>query len=250
MAEATFRFYEELSDFLPQDRRKRDFVHRFEGTPAVKDQIEALGVPHPEVDLILVNGEPVGFEQKMADGDRIAVYPVFESIDISAIGRLRPEPLREARFVLDVHLGKLARLLRLLGLDVCYPRDVDDPELAEISASQQRILLTRDRRLLMRSKVTRGYCPRSDDAVEQAREVVRRFDLEGAVRPFTRCLSCGGRLAPTDKDSLMEFLPEPVLRLNETFSICMACRQVYWPGSHHQQLRRRVREILAPDDTH
>src|SRR3989338_9144205 len=115
MSRAHFRFYEELNDFLPPERRKTTFTREFRNRASVKDMIEALGVPHTEVDLILVNGASVDFSYLVQDGDRISVYPMFESFDIRPLVHLRPRPLREPKFVLDTHLGKLAVYLRLLG---------------------------------------------------------------------------------------------------------------------------------------
>ena len=156
MGRATFRFYAELNDFLPPEKRKRDIEYEFFGTPTVKDAIEALGVPHVEVDLVIINGVPVDFSHHLRDGDRVAVYPVFESLDISGVSRLRPKPLREPRFVADVHLGKLVRILRLLGIDVIQPSNPADEELVRISRKEGRILLTRDRHLLKHGKLTHG----------------------------------------------------------------------------------------------
>ena len=132
---ASFRFYEELNDFLPRENRKRAFDYAFNGTPAVKDAIEAIGVPHTEVDLILVDGVSVGFAHLLQGGERVAVYPTFERLDISPLNRLRPQPLREPRFILDVHLGKLARYLRLAGFDAAYGDEADDAAIAARAAA-------------------------------------------------------------------------------------------------------------------
>ena len=122
MNRAHFRFYEELNEFLPHHKRKTEFVYHFHGAPSVKDAVEAIGVPHVEVDIILVNGISVSFSRKLSDGDRISVYPVFESFDVSAVTHLRARPLREPRFILDVHLGRLAKYLRLCGFDTLFSR--------------------------------------------------------------------------------------------------------------------------------
>ncbi|MGH8501124.1 MAG: Mut7-C RNAse domain-containing protein [Gammaproteobacteria bacterium] len=156
MASAHFRFYEELNDFLPPGQRKVGFEYAFAGRPAIKDVIEALSVPHTEVDLILMNGESVDFSAPLMDGARVSGYPMFEALDITRVSRVRSRPLRASRFVLDTHLGRLARYLRLLGFDTWYRNDYDDAELARICQSEQRILLTRDRELLKRSVVTHG----------------------------------------------------------------------------------------------
>ena len=134
----TIRFYGELNDFLPLERRQRDIAVSFVVAPSAKDSIESLGVPHTEVDLILANGVSVDFGYRLADHDRISVYPVFERLDIGGVTRVRPEPLRRISFVADAHLGALARRLRLLGFDTLYDHDWPDDVLALTSATQRR----------------------------------------------------------------------------------------------------------------
>ncbi|HOB53320.1 MAG TPA: Mut7-C RNAse domain-containing protein [Acidobacteriota bacterium] len=240
---AEFRFYEELNDFLPPARQKRDFTYTFHGRPAVKDAIEALGVPHPEVDLILVNGESVDFGHPLGDGDRVSVYPVFESLDIAGATRLRPRPLREPRFILDVHLGRLARHLRLLGFDTRYANDAADAAIAAAAARERRIVLTRDRGLLKHGAVTRGYWVRTTAPRAQAAEVIRRFQLEARLHPFTRCLECNGVLRPVDKAAVANRLPSCARRLHDNFAECPGCRRLYWPGSHHRRLAEFVTQL-------
>ncbi len=247
MVEATFRFYAELNDFLPEERRQREFTYEFSGSPAVKDAIEALGVPHVEVDLILVNGRSVPFSYRLQPGDRVAVYPMFESLDISPLTRLRPQPLRRPTFVADVHLRKLARLLRLLGFDVVFRDDADDPELVELSVREGRILLTRDRQLLKHGALTHGYFVRSERPVEQAREVIRRFDLAGQVRPFTRCLECGGPLERVAKEQVLERIPPRTAAWLDEYVLCQGCGKLYWRGTHYGRLEHLVAEVLAPE---
>lgn len=196
MHQCEFRFYEELGDFIAPQLRKRSFVHRFDGTPSVKDRIQSLGVPHTEVDLILVDGEPVPFSHRLAGGERVAVYPMFERFELGEGNRLRPRPLREPRFVLDVHLGRLASYLRLLGFDTLYRNDYDDEELLAVSRAQHRILLTRDTGLLKRSALTHGAFLHATDPRRQLREVLDRFQLDARIAPFTRCARCNGSVDP------------------------------------------------------
>ncbi|MEJ2722847.1 MAG: Mut7-C RNAse domain-containing protein, partial [bacterium] len=151
---ARFRFYEELNDFLPADRKKVGFTYRFSGTPAVKDAIEAIGVPHTEIELIIANGTSVGLDYRLRDGDFVAVYPVFEGIDVTPIVRLREGPLRRVAFILDVHLGKLARRLRMLGFDTLYRNDYRDSDIVRLAALENRIVLTRDTGILKTGSVT------------------------------------------------------------------------------------------------
>jgi len=245
MATAHLRFYEELNDFLPPAQRKVEFEHRFERRTAIKDMIESLGVPHPEIELILVNGRSVDFSHIVEDGDRISVYPVFESLDVSSLIRLRPAPLRTPRFVVDCNLGRLARYLRLLGLDCLYRNDFDDETVSRISQQQQRIVLTRDRRLLHRKIITHGFYVRAVNPRDQVREVLQRLDLHGSVRPFTRCTRCNGRLKATSKETIDHQLEPKTRRYYEQFLQCEHCGQVYWQGSHHKRAQRLIGVLLG-----
>ncbi|MGW8246500.1 MAG: Mut7-C RNAse domain-containing protein [Acidiferrobacterales bacterium] len=240
---ATFRFYEELNDFLPESKRKVEFSHRFIRAGSIKDAIEALGVPHTEVDLILVNGESVDFDYQVKEGDRISVYPVFESLDISPLVHLRPSPLRTPTFVLDTHLGRLAAYLRMFGFDSLYRNDYDDPELARISSGQQRILLTRDRKLLMRKQVTRGYFIRERWPRKQLLEVLHRFDLFDLQQPFTRCMHCNGKIRKIDKRSIESHLPPRTRAFYSEFWQCGDCGKTYWKGSHYQRMKQLISSI-------
>lgn len=241
MNHASFRFYAALNDFLPVNRRQSAFSHAFDGHPSIKDTIEALGVPHTEVDVILVNGEAVDFSYLLRDGDAVAVYPSFAHIGIDPALRVRPAPPAEARFVLDVHLGRLASYLRMLGFDTLYRNDYDDPELAEISRDEERILLTRDRGLLKRGMVRHGYSVRQTNPREQLVEVVRRYNLFGAIDPFRRCVNCNGLLAPSAKRDIADRLPAETVAYYEEFKICQSCKQLYWRGTH----TRRMEELIA-----
>lgn len=234
------RFYEELNDFLPDNRRRRSFEHHFTGTPTIKDLIESLGVPHTEIDLILVGDEPVSFSHRIEGGERIAVFPVFERFDISPANRLRPRPLRRTRFVLDVHLGKLARLLRLAGLDCYYRNDLEDVEVIAISTAQKRIILSRDLELLKNGRVTHGYWVRATDPPAQLREIVAAFELRKSLQPFSRCMDCNGRLRIADDDQVMDRVPVAVVLSCDGFWQCEECRKVYWKGSHYAQLKRVI----------
>lgn len=243
MGTAYFRFYAELNDFLPAARRFQEFPSRVEMGQTIKDKIEALGVPHTEVDLILVDGDSVGFEYRIQDEDRVAVYPMFESMDVAAEVRVRPEPLRKTRFVVDANLGKLARYLRLMGFDARYRRDIGDAELAAASRLERRVLLTRDVGVLKRSEVTHGYYVRSDDPEQQAAEVLRRFDLGGALRPFTRCLECNGFLRSVPKEEVAERLEPGTRDSFDEFWLCDDCGRIYWQGAHHDRMSERIERI-------
>ncbi len=238
-----FRFYEELNDFLAPPHRRAAFRHCFDGHPSVKDRIEALGVPHTEVELILVDGAPVDFAHRLRGGERVAVFPMFECFDLGRLLRLRPEPLREVRFVLDVHLGRLAAFLRLLGFDCIYRNDLDDRALIAIATRQRRILLSRDRGLLKDGRITHGAFLHATDPILQVREVLDRFQLDRGLRPFSRCLVCNGELQRVSAGDVAGRVPDASRRRFDRFSRCRRCGRVYWPGSHIDRLRTRFAAI-------
>ena len=245
-ATATFRFYEELNDFLAPERRGREFTCRCARAASAKHMIEALGVPHTEVELVLVNGESVGFERALADGDRVAVYPKFETFDVTPLVRVRERPLRETRFVADAHLGGLARLLRMTGFDTLYDNHFQDDEVARLAAEEGRIVLTRDRELLKRRDITHGCYVRALHSEPQLREVFDRLDLARSARPFTRCLRCNAPLHAVDKAQVAARLPPSVRERHERFAACDGCERVFWEGSHWRRMRTMIDALLAP----
>jgi uncharacterized protein with PIN domain len=244
MVSATFRFYEELNDFLPPERRRRDFTVDCARRATTKHMIEALGVPHTEVELILVNGESVDFTRVLDDGDRVSVYPRFEAVDITPLLRVRQEPLRAVRFAVDSHLGALARLLRLMGFDTLYDSGWHDAQIEVMAGEQHRIVLTRDRELLKRRAITHGCYLHSQDAVAQLKEVFQRLDLHRRARPFSRCMRCNSPLRAVDKAQVRGLVPVAVQQTCQTFSQCVGCGRVYWQGSHWRRMRTLVDELL------
>ena len=242
-ATAEFRFYEELNDFLPRARRKRSFNYRCARRATVKQAIEALGVPHTEVELILVNGESVDFSRLVREGDRVSVYPQFESLDITPLLRVREKPLRTPRFVADAHLAALARYLRMLGFDTLLDDTLDDGQIAEISANERRIVLSRDRELLKHGLITHGCYVRAIRPRHQLEEIVKRLDLLAAIAPFTRCMTCNAELTDVDKSDIADRLPPGTLEYYDSFRRCPGCGNVYWPGSHHGRMRTLIEAL-------
>lgn len=242
---AWFRFYEELNDFLPSSRRKVAFPLTIKGTQTVKDAIEGCGVPHVEVDLILVNGKSVDFSYRLKNSDQVSVYPAFETLDIKDVTHLREKPLREPAFILDVHLGKLARYLRLCGFDSLYRTDYEDIEIINIAAQEKRIILTRDKKLLANKKVTHGVWIRSQKPAEQFREVFDRLDLGSRVNPFTRCMGCNSLLAEVNKEEISDRLHPGTRKHYNAFSICTGCGKIYWEGSHYEKMKQVVKNFTG-----
>lgn len=247
--EAQFRFYEELNDFLPLQKKKKSFSYQFNGKPSIKDAVEAIGIPHTEVDLILANGRSVGFDYHLLNSDFVSVYPVFESFDISPIVRLREEPLRRSSFVLDVHLGKLARLLRMLGFNALYRNNYDDPEIVSTSLKQKRIILTRDRHLLHVKQITHGYWIRSQNPENQLLEVLGRFDLYGQIKSFHRCIVCNGIIKEINKQEIIERLEPKTARYYNEFYLCDNCKKIYWKGSHYKRMKSTIDKFLQLKET-
>lgn len=236
---ATVRVYAELNDFLPPERRGREVTVPVQGTPAVKDLIASLGIPHVEVALVLIDGEATDLGARVRPGDRVAVYPPLPTLGIG--GARPPSPVR---FALDAHLGKLARLLRLLGFDAVHSNGYRDEELVAVSSREGRVILTRDRELLKRSAVRLGYWVRATDPLAQAVEVVRRFELRGGAAPFTRCLQCNGRLVQADRSEAIPRVPPRVAAWRDEFLSCSGCGKLYWEGTHHPRLQELVSRVL------
>lgn len=240
---AIFRFYEELNDFLPAQRRQQEFDAPCARGATTKHMIEALGVPHTEVELILVNGESVGFDRLLQEGDRVAVYPKFEAFDVTPLLRVRDSPLRVMRFVADAHMGGLAKLLRMAGFDTLYDNAFDDHEIVAIARREVRIVLTRDRELLKCREVTHGCYVRALKPWQQLREIFHRLDLVNMARPFTLCLHCNAPLRAIDKGLVLEQLPPSVREHQQRFSTCDVCQGVFWEGSHWRHMRNLLSSL-------
>jgi uncharacterized protein with PIN domain len=237
------KLHGDLDLFLRSAARGRSIERRLSEKTSVKDAIESFGVPHPEVDLILVNGRPVDFDYALTDDADIQLYPV-----VTARPKFKYKPLQVTsygRFVVDGHLGKLARDLRLLGFDVTYDPAAEDRQLLKVMERENRALLTRDRRLLMHAVVKTGYFPRSQKADEQTVEVIRRFDLLGSIAPFTRCLHCNAPLQKVSKTEIIARLKPLTKIYYEQFRRCTGCDQIYWAGSHFSKLQKRLEQIRA-----
>lgn len=244
MKQAYFQFFSDLNDLLAPDQRGREFPLTFNGRQTVKHLIESLGVPHTEVERIQANGRSIDFRYLVRDGDHLQVYP-FSGNGVEADPDSLQAPVNgEPRFILDIHLGKLARYLRMLGYDTWYRNDYDDPELARLANQEGRILLTRDRRLLMRSLVSNGYCIRSLDPKKQLIEVLQRFNLNEFPRPLQRCIRCNALLEPVSKDEIEERLEPLTRKYFDEFHICPACKQIYWKGSHYERMQRFIHKAL------
>ena len=236
-------FFGDLDFFLGSKFRSQPVERRLSERTSIKDVIESCGVPHPEVDAILVNGQAVGFDHTLVSEAEVTVSPVANRDDSRTYEHLQQTDIH--RFIADGHLGTLTRNLRLLGFDTAYCARADDGQLLDIMVRENRALLTRDRRLLMHAIVRHGYCPRSQTADEQTAEVLCRFNLVGLIAPFTRCLRCNAALQDASKAEVIEDL-EPLTKIHyDQFRRCPGCGQVYWAGSHFQKLEKRIEGIQS-----
>ena len=241
MIEVTFRFYAQLNDFLPRAWRQRRFSRVIHAPASVKDAIEAIGVPHPEVGVVLINGISETFAYRLRDRDDVAVYPPFRSIEVDSLIRVHAAPPQPVRFVLDRHLGKLAAWLRLAGFDTVV-RD-EDADVANTSAREGRVALTRDVGLLKRSVVRDGYWVRHTNPELQVAEVLARFDLVALIDPFTRCLRCNTPLVSIPADAVGEEVSLRARTGFEEFHRCPGCQRTYWQGSHYRRLTALIERV-------
>jgi hypothetical protein len=231
MSTAYFRFHERLNDFLQKDQKDQQITIHFNGRQSIKHLAESLGVPHPEIGRIQVNGRDETSGSITQDGDQVEVHAIENGCPI------------EPRFLLDCHLGRLTAYLRTLGFDCLYQNDYDDVTMAKIVDLERRILLTRDRRLLMRKAILYGYCLRSLDSFEQLTEVVERFELENRIHPFHRCLRCNHPLEPVNKEIILNRLEPLTKKYFDEFHMCPNCQQIYWKGSHYEQMLKVIERV-------
>jgi uncharacterized protein with PIN domain len=245
---ARLTFHGDLGFFLKQQPVAGGHIEverRLSERTSIKDVIEACGVPHTEVDAILINGISADFSYVVGKNIEAAIYPVDVTPETEVETHLQTRFI--SRFLADVHLGKLARNLRVLGLDVAMPKEADDRLLLDVMQREQRALLTRDRRLLMHTVVQHGFYPRSQDPHEQTIEVLRRFSLLSSLVPFTRCSSCNGLLADVEKKAVIDELEPLTQRYYDHFRRCQECGKIYWPGSHFDKLTARVERLRAAE---
>lgn len=245
MTTATFRFYARLNAFLPVERRGQAFSCSCAQAATTKHMIEALGVPHTEVALVLVNGAPVGLDRLIEDGDRIAVYPKFQRLDITGLTSMQPLPSGPPRFVADAHLGGLARMLRMAGFDTLFDNRYEDAAMTALANREGRVLLTRDRALLMHRVVTHGCYVHALKPAEQLRELYERLDLATHARPFSLCMRCNQPLFEIDKQAARDRVPPRVLERHERFVGCDGCGRIFWEGSHWQDMLALLGSLTA-----
>ena len=244
MPKAIFRFYEKLNDLLPKHRQKTDSEAKFKGKRSVKDMIEALGVPHTEVDLVLANSESVNFSYIIQDADRISVYPVFKSINIENLTRLRPLPLHKTRFVADINLGDIVKYMRALGLDVFFDPSLSPLEIITISKNKNRIILTKSKNLLKYKEVSHGILIRPESTTKQIACIIESLDIKDRIKPFTRCLLCNSPLENISKKEIEDRIPLRTKEFCDEYVYCRKCDKIYWKGTNYIKIKNMIHEIL------
>ena len=244
MSQVYFRFYEELNNYLPKENRKVWFDYCFPDGISLLDAIQSMGVPPDEIDLILVNQQSKGFDHLLQEGDRISVFPVFELFDLTGISLLRDKPLRNPTFICDVHLGRLSKYLRMLGMDTLYSNKYTSDEIIAHSQLEKRIILSRSYQLTRHKEVTHSYWIRSSDPLEQLKDLINKLDLINQTDPFTRCLNCNGKLIPVEKQQILHRLEVRTAKFYEEFFNCRTCNQIYWKGSHYENMDDFIHKYL------
>ncbi len=248
MPTATFHIHDELNFFLPRSQRNTAIEHKFDWRASVKDMIESLGIPHPEIDLLVANDASVDFEYIVQADDVIHAYAYKHQPDITPKIALRPPFPGRQQFILDQHLGRLAAYLRMMGFDTLYRNDYHDEELAQVSHDEQRILLTRDVGLLKRSLVVYGYYVRETNRQKQLAEITQRYNLTADAAPFKHCMKCNGLLERIEKETVLDQLPDGTATYYHEFHRCSSCQRIYWKGAHYQRMQALMERIIRDDD--
>lgn len=245
MSEIICRFYKELNDFLPSVCRRLDFKSEFKGRESVKDKVEALGVPHTEVDVILVNGRSMGFDYILKNGDYVSVYPITKPLKMPGVTHLKCLPTGSPRFIADINIHDIAKTMRALGLDVFQDSTLSPQEIVDISIHEKRIILTTSRQLLKRKRVVHGIFIRQDNRESQIQKIVNCFSLKGLCKPFSRCLLCNTILDMVAKESVWERIPPKTRHRCNDFARCPSCDRLYWKGTHYRKIRDKVDRIMG-----
>lgn len=246
MIYATVRFHGELNDFLPRARRNVEIAYQSDGKVSIKDVVESLGVPHTEIEALVVGGQSVDLQFVLTQDTQAEAYPLAMAASIPHVA-LRPPIPMPRRFVLDTHLGTLASYLRMFGFDTLYRNDYDDDELAQVADEETRILLTRDRGLLKRGRVLFGYFVRETNPQRQIAEIVGRYGLRTSIETLRRCIRCNGLLRPVSKESILDRLAPKTAAYYSEFSLCDSCDQIYWRGSHYEHMRNFIDSLLRDE---
>lgn len=242
------RCFAELNDYLPNHQRYNTFSLSVSQPCSVQHLVDLINIPSVNIDLVLVNGQSVTLEYVLQENDLVSIYPIFETFDISNITKVRKTPLRSPKFVLDVHLGKLAHLLRMLGFDAAYKNNFTDNMLIDISTKEKRILLSKDKTLINTNTLSHAYLIKNKEPRLQLLEILDKLDLYTLINPFTRCIECNSLLQKVDKKIIFARIPEAVRNWCNEYYICLSCNRIYWKGSHYKHMNSYIEEIFKIKD--
>lgn len=244
-----FRFYEELNNYLPEELRKVWFDYHTEKNSTMAEVIKSIGVPLEEIDLILVNQQAKKSSYTLQNNDRISVYPIFETFDLTRSGHLHDKPLRNPTFICDVHLGKLCKLLRMLGFDTLYSNNYTESKIVSLAKKENRIILSKSRSLVKSPSVTHAFGIRSADPLEQIRDITEKLQLANNLHPLTRCLKCNNLIEAVEKEKIAKKLEKRTNRYYNEFFICPSCNQIYWKGSHYENMLKYIDQKIRNKTT-
>ncbi len=248
MQKAVLRFYSTLNYLLPKDRRNADFEVEFKGKRSVKDMIESLGVPHTEVDIILVNGRSVDFNYILREGDKISVYPAFEKPDIEDLVHLCSTFPSHTKFIADINLGDIVKYMRVLGFDVYFDPSLSPREIIKYAKRYGRTIITKSRKLLKFREIDNGLLLYAGTTEEQIRGIISRLGLKRSVKPFSRCLRCNKVLVNIAKEKIEDRIPPKTRSFCDRYAYCKDCNRIYWEGTHVFEMRKLINRILgAPE---
>lgn len=236
---ARFIPLDSLYDFL-EVTKDQSLKIAFELHPSVKDLIESQGIPHTAVFKLEINGKEETLDYNVQDGDKIIAYP-FDSVEIDSVDKIYSQP---SSFIVDQHLGKLAKTLRLLGFDTSFDKSWNDRDIIQRSNKEQRMILTRDIELLKNGSTNYGYWIRSTNPDQQIKELFKRFILADKINPFTRCMKCNGILHKVNLNEVEDRVPPKVKEWHSDFFECSTCKQIYWRGSHYKKLEQMVNKLI------
>ncbi|RZB34543.1 MAG: uncharacterized protein SRB1_00311 [Desulfobacteraceae bacterium Eth-SRB1] len=242
MLQLTISFPEEFNCFKRRKNKGPEIIYTLEQKTSIKHIIESLGVPHTEIGKIFAEDKEVDFNYIPVNSQKITVLSITPPFDVTRPSFLRPEPLQKIRFVVDVNVGKLALLLRMLGLDAVYSPKYVDRDILYFSGKEKRIVLSKDTGLLECRQVIFGRHVRSIYPDDQLIEIIKFFGINGPFKFFIRCLRCNKKLVPINKKDILHRLEPKTKRYFNRFKICPQCRRIYWQGSHHEKMKIRLQK--------
>lgn len=225
--------------------RNKTIIYPLSRRASIKDILESLGIPHTEVGKIILDKKEQRFEKIAENGEHYEIHPLSPALPPTEGTILRPEPFKSCcRFLVDINVGRLAGLLRMAGFDAENAnKESTTRAIAKKAVAEDRILLTRNKDLLKHRELVYARLVRNQDPDLQLREVISLYSLENLLQPFTRCISCNGLLADVKKEAIVDRLLPLTKKFFNRFRICSDCHKIYWQGSHHDRMTKKLEMI-------